>query len=239
MKDLTKDSLAASDELPTYAEYRPLCVTAIFALLLGLASAVSLINPVLSIVPLAAVATAIVALKQIAAAPQGVSGRSLAISGLCLAAMFLGWGLAQNLYHQSQVARKAREFADDWLRVLATGDLPRAYELHAAREFRQDPHSIQPRVSRVKGESEAELMDFFRDPAVEEFLASGPNVPFRFEEIVQQTRGPLYDRVVLKYTFDGKRGTFPLWITVRRTFSNAYRNADWELNSVRHVPPGE
>jgi hypothetical protein len=42
---------------------------------------------------------------------------------------------------------------------------------------------------------------------------------------------------VLKYTFDGRKGPMPLWITVRRTFKNSYRAADWEIFSASDVPP--
>ena len=239
MKDSTRTSIAVGDELPTFADYRPLSIAALVSLLLGLASVVVLINPVLAIVPLAALVVSVVALRGIVAASDGLSGRRLAVGGLCLAALFLGWGVAKHFHHQAHVSIRAREFADDWLRVLATGDLPRAFQLHVAREYRQDPHSIKPRPTMNKGEPDSEMTDFFHDPALKEFLAAGPDVRFRFEEVVLQSRDGLSNQVVLKYTFDGNSGRMPLWITVRRTHSNAFRYADWEVFSARNAPPGE
>lgn len=223
--------------MPTFADYRPLSLTALFAVLLGLASGLALVDPLLAIVPLAAIVLAVVALRRIASASGGLSGRRLAVSGLCLAALFLGWGLAKHFYHQAHVASQAREFADDWLWVLSAGDLPRAFQLHVAREYRQDPHSIKPQPSMIKSDPNLEMTDFYDDPALKEFLAAGPDVRFRFEEVVRQTRDGLSNQVVLKYTFDGDSGRVPLWITVRRTFGNSYRRADWELYSAQHVPP--
>jgi hypothetical protein len=150
-----------------------------------------------------------------------------------LAAIFLGWGLAGHFHHQAHVRTRAREFADEWLRVLSFGDLPRAYQLHLAREYRQDPHSqsIKSRPT-TSGEPDLEIDEFFSDPAVQKFLAAGPDVRFRFEETVHQSGDSLADLVVLKYTFDTKEGPIPLWLTIRRTFSNARREADWELYSA-------
>jgi hypothetical protein len=237
MKDSIVTKVAANDELPTFADYRPLSVSAVFALLLGLASSIVLVNPVLAIVPLIAIVMAVVALRQIASLPQGLSGKWLATSGLCLAAMFFGWGLASHYNHQANVSDRAREFADDWLRVLSNGDLPRAYQLHSAREFRQDPHSIKPPESMDPGKTDIGAAEFFTNPAMQEFVAAGPSVRFRFDEVVRQSRAGQADRIVLKYTFDGRKGPMPLWITVRRTFKNSYRAADWEIFSASDVSP--
>ncbi|HUE69551.1 MAG TPA: hypothetical protein VMP01_01575 [Pirellulaceae bacterium] len=225
--------------MPTFADYRPLSLSALVSLLLGLASAVVLINPVFAMVPLAAIVLAVIALRGIATASGGLSGRRLAVAGLCLAALFLGWGLAKHFHHQAHLSVRAREFADDWLRVLSAGDLPRAFQLHVRRESRQDPHSIRPRMTMTQGEPDFEMTEFFDDPALEVFLAAGPNVRYRFEEVVLQTQDGLSDRVVLKYTFESDSGRLPLWITVRRTFGNSDRQADWEIYSARHVPPGQ
>ena len=233
----TSQSSAVSDELPISAEYRPLCLSALGALLLGLASVLTLATPVLAIVPLLAVVMAVVALRQISAASQALSGRRLALAGLCLAALFFGWGLASHLHHQARVRDGAREFADDWLRILSTGDLARAYQLHSSRESRQDPHAIKPRMTMNPGERDTDIEDFFHDLPLDEFLAAGPEVKFRFEEFVRQSRDSAADRVVLKYTFDGKSGPIPIWITVRRTFGNVSRAPDWELFAVNRNPP--
>jgi hypothetical protein len=228
---------ATSAELPILAEYRTISKAAVAALLLGLASAVALANPVLAIIPLAAIVMSVLAFRSIASAAVPMSGRRLAVAGLCLAALFLGWGLARHFHHQLHVRAKAREFADDWLRVLATGDRPRAFQLHVAREFRQDPRSIKKRMSINKDEPDVSMSGFFEEPALEKFLAAGTGVSYQFEEVVLQTRDGLSDFVVLRYTFQGPQERESLWVTVRRTFSNVHRSADWELYSATHLPP--
>ena len=164
-------------------------------------------------------------------------GLRLAAGGLLLAALFLGWGLAGHFHHQAHVRARAREFADEWLRVLSFGDLPRAYQLHLAREYRQDPHSqsIKSRPT-TSGEPDLEIDEFFSDPAVQKFLAAGPEVRFRFEETVHQSGDSLADLVVLKYTFDTKEGPIPLWLTIRRTFSSAVRARLLEMPTMLLTP---
>ncbi len=237
MNESSQATDTRSDELPTVAEYRTLSLPALVALLLGLASPVALANPVLAIVPLSAIVMAVLALRSIAVAPRPTTGKRLAVAGLCLATLFLGWGMGRHFHHQMHVRTVAREFADDWLRVLANGDLPRAYQLHVAREFRQDPRSIKRRMTMVKDEPDVSLSGFFDDPAVNKFLAAGKDVRFQFEEVALQSRDGLADELILKYTFDTAEAKVPLWITVRRTFSNVHRSADWEVYTASQNPP--
>jgi hypothetical protein len=239
MNDSLPATATQADELPTFDNYRPLSVGAIGALLLGLASAAVLVTPVLAIVPLAAIVAAVIALRAIAAAPQALGGKSLAVAGLCLAMLFLGWGLARHFHHQAHVRETAREFADDCLKILATGDLPRAYQLHVAREYRQDPRSIKARPKLSKdGEEDFGMISFFDDSAMKKFLAAGPDVKFQFEEVALQSRDSLADEITLQYQIDTPKERFPLFVTVRRTFGNVFRKPDWELHSVLHEPPG-
>src|SRR5262245_37373306 len=79
----------------TLARYSAISRAALLALFLGLASALVLVSPLLVIVPLAAAAIAIVALRQIATSGGQYTGRWSATAGLCLAMLFAGWGLSR------------------------------------------------------------------------------------------------------------------------------------------------
>jgi hypothetical protein len=227
----------AADPSPPIDEYRSVSPLAVAALLTGLASAVALAHPLLSVVPLAAIVLAAVALRAIAAAARQVAGRGLAVAGLCLATLFLGWGLGGHFHHQATIRSQAREFTDDWLQILASGDLQRAHQLHVAREFRLDPQAQMQSVYQTNQEAGTSLMAFFHNPALERFRAAGPSVRYQFVEIALQSHDSLADEVVLKYQLQGPPEPVPFWITVRRTFTNHLRKSDWEIYAVSDEPP--
>ena len=227
----------ADEPSPTVEEYRPVNPLAVVALLTGLASAAALIHPLLAVVPLAAIVLATLALRAIAASSRQVTGRSLAVTGLCLATLFLGWGVAANLHHQATIRRQAREFADDWLQILASGDLHRAHQLHIAKEYRLDPQSQMNTVYETNQEAGSSFTSFYYNPALERFRAAGPSVRYHFVEFALQSHDSLADEVVLKYELETPQEPVPFWISVRRTYKNHLRGADWEIFSVTHEPP--
>lgn len=235
MTDTSAMTALTADELPLEEEYRPLSALCVVALLAGLASPLSLVHPLLVVVPLASAALALVALRSLATAAQPVTGQRLAVAGLCLAMLFLGWGIAKRLHHRAVVRASAREFADDWLRVLATGDRYRAHQMHAAREFRVDPHAQIEQLYAINASATSSMNTFFENPAVQKFLAAGRGVKFRFVEVARQSQNQLADIVVLRYEIEAK-DRFPMWITVRRTFRNALHDTDWELHDIEHQP---
>jgi hypothetical protein len=233
MNETSPLTALAGDELPLEEEYRPLSMLCVFALLAGLASPLALAHPILAVMPLIAAVLAVVALRSVSSAPRPMTGRSLAVAGLCLAMLFLGWGVARRFHHKAVVRSSAREFADDWLRLLASGDRHRAHQLHVAHEFRVDPHARTQQVYLTDEQATSSLTEFFQNPALEKFMAAGPSVRYRFVEVTRQYQDQLADLVVLKYVVDGKE-RFPMWITVRRTFPTALHATDWELYIVDH-----
>jgi hypothetical protein len=228
---------ATADAPPTIDEYRSVSPLAVMALLAGVASAAALAHPLLAVVPLVAIVLAILALRAVAATPRQVAGNGLAVVGLCLATLFLGWGLASHFYHQATIRRQAREFADDWLTILATGDAQRAHQLHVAQEYRLDPQSQMNAVYETNQEAETNLTAFYYNPALKRFRAEGRSVHYRFVEVTLQSRDSLADEVVLKYELLVTPDPVPFWITVRRTFKNHLRSADWEIYSVNAESP--
>lgn len=235
MNDTSAMPALTADELPLEEEYRPLSVLCVVALLAGLASPLSLAHPLLVVVPLAAAVLALLALRSLATAAQPMTGQRLAVAGLCLAMLFFGWGIAKRLHHRAVVRASAREFAEDWLRVLAAGDRTRAHQLHVAREFRVDPHAPIEQLYETKEDAMSDMGSFFASPAIQKFLAAGSSVEFRFVEVTRQSQNQLADIVVLKYEIKGEE-RFPMWITVRRTFRNARHDTDWELHAIEHQP---
>ena len=237
MNDSSTLLASAADPSLALDEYRAVSPLAVVALLLGLASAAALAHPLLAVVPLAAIVLSTLALRTIAAAARQAAGRGLAVAGLCLATLFLGWGLAAHFQHQATIRSQAREFVDDWLQILASGDLQRAHQLHVAREYRLDPQAHMQAIYDSNQEAGTSFTSFFYNPALERFRAAGRSVRYRFVEIVLQSRDSLADEVVLKYELEGAAEPIPFWITVRRTYKNHLRSADWEIYKVTDEPP--
>src|SRR5262245_19325981 len=141
MAELQVSPIQGTEDLPAVDNYRQLNVTALLAFLAGLASSVALIHPLLVVVPIATIVLAIVALRAISAAEGRFSGSGLAIAGLALALLFLGWSISGGVLHRWAMRRHAREFVDDWLNLLTSGELRFAHQLHADRGFRVDPYT--------------------------------------------------------------------------------------------------
>src|SRR3954454_16156428 len=105
--DDAPDALAGLHKMSTTAgitsqEYVAINIPAIVALVLGLASVVAVLNPVLLVVPLAAIVTAFAALSQIRASNGTQTGRPFAILGIVLALAIGGYVLARALVDRYQ-----------------------------------------------------------------------------------------------------------------------------------------
>ena len=126
-------------------EYRSLCGLSVVALLLGLASPLALLGPVLEIVPLAGVAVALMALAKIAASGDGLTGAAFARCGLVLAIVF---GVAlpvRALVRNELLIRQVDPIARDWMAQLAEDRFDVATDrLTAAAKARLQPPSDTP-----------------------------------------------------------------------------------------------
>jgi len=125
---------------------------AITAVVLGLASALSLVNNVLLIIPLAGIIFAIVALRQIGNSGGTQGGRGLAWAGILLSVGFAGYGIAQQVVH-AQATRQDRQeigkLIDRFSTDLAAGNLQQVYELFSGH-FREDRVDFQEFTTRLK-----------------------------------------------------------------------------------------
>jgi len=126
-------------------EYRSLSGLSVVALLLGLASPLALLSPILVIVPLACVAVALLALAKIANSGSGLTGAALARSGLVLAIVF---GVAlpvRALVRNELLIRQVDPVARDWMAQLAEERFDVATDrLTVAARARLQPPSETP-----------------------------------------------------------------------------------------------
>ncbi|MCC6423241.1 MAG: DUF4190 domain-containing protein [Phycisphaerales bacterium] len=126
--------------------------TAIAAVVLGLASSLSLVNNILLVVPLTGIVFAIVALRQISNSGGTQGGRSLAWAGILLSVGFAGYGLAQQVI-QAQATKQDRQevgkLIDQFSTELAAGNFQQVYQLFSGH-FREDRVDLQEFTNRLK-----------------------------------------------------------------------------------------
>jgi hypothetical protein len=142
------DPLAHLHKMSTTAgvssqEYVAINIPSIVALVLGLASVVAVLNPVLLVVPLAAVITALAALSQIRASNGTQTGRPFAILGIVLALGIGGFVLVRAVTERLQTQADRQAIAS---RIEELGRLVRAKEYDAA--YKLFSTRFQNRISR-------------------------------------------------------------------------------------------
>jgi len=104
-----------------WGQYRSLSTLAVVAFVLGLCSVATFAGPLLVVVPLAAVATALLALKGIAASEGGLTGARLARWGLALAILFGVASVVQVEVRDRLLQRQADRVSQQWLSLGAQG----------------------------------------------------------------------------------------------------------------------
>jgi hypothetical protein len=239
---MTAPALQSTDELQpdeeSLARYAAISRTAVAALMLGVASALVLTSPLLIVVPLAAAAVAVIALRQIAASSGQLKGQWPATVGLCLATLFLGWGVTQQASRQAMLADRAEALVDHWLSLVKDG------KLQQADQWRR------PIVSRIEGdaaladlygtdkEAANSLQMFFASEPLKSFQAAGPDVSWRLEGIAAQSRTSDSEELVLKYLFKAADGSErPMWISISRRLEGLSQRPNWEVQSVEAALP--
>lgn len=213
--------------------YRSISRLSLVALGLGLASALVLVSPLLAVVPLSAVAVAVLSLREIRSSGDQVVGRTPAIAGLCLATLFLGFGLSARFTRALTLEVKSREFAEAWLELVAQGDLQQADQLRMPVHNRMRSPQRRQEFYEKNPEALADMKSFFAAPPLGEFVALGKEVRFQFDSVTGSVRSARFDQLTLRYNFgksaDGN-GPQRLLISVKRQRDADY--LDWSIENV-------
>jgi hypothetical protein len=221
------------------AHYAAISKAAIGALVLGLAAPLFLASPLLIVVPLAGLALAVVALRQIAASEGELKGTWPATIGLCLATLFLGWGLTHQVTRKAELAEQAERFADGWLALVREGKLQQADQL--MRDSASRPRTDEELAEYYKTNMEASenMQMFFGREPMQGFLAAGPQVTYALRRVASQTQYSSTDEIILEYEYESSQGDGPrtMWISVARRANDVGRPANWIVRSADAVVP--
>lgn len=171
--------ISSLDERPL-SGYRGVSVAAVLAGLLGVASALALVHPLLWIVPLVTIVVALVALRAIQRDGSNLTGSGLALCGLALALLFGLWAPARLLSRQWQLYHQAQVYADEWLELIRQG------KLHEAHQLALQPVERQPagtKLEPIYGQSEQltkRYKTFYSESPLKKMAAAADKASYHF-----------------------------------------------------------
>src|SRR5437868_5784960 len=166
---LTKPHTLLPDEQPV-AHYRSIAPLAVMTLVLGFASALILTTPLLVPVPVAAIVVGIAALGAIRSSGGQLAGRTPAITGLCLATFFLGFGLSRHLDRQAELEQRAREMADVFIRLLEDGRTQEAHQFRLSPTMRITAPGALTEHYEKNVEASKELQTFVTSTGIKDLI---------------------------------------------------------------------
>jgi hypothetical protein len=146
------------DNSPEVPEFRSLSPLSALSLVLGLASPVALVAPLLVVVPVAAALFALLALAKIRNSDGALTGERLARWSLALALAALAATLVRAPVRDTLFRRQARVAAGDWLELMATQHYDDARLLLSAQALQ----ALTPKKGPTpEGEEQPSPEDFF------------------------------------------------------------------------------
>ena len=227
------------DEKPL-AEYRAVSRAAVAAAALGLASAVVLLTPLLAPVALAAIVTAAVALRAIGKSNGQLVGRIPALAGLCLAALFLAWGVTKNVSRQAALEANARRVCESFFALIQNGQLERAHQYKMPPANRISDAAALKEYYSKNTEAKQDLQAFKSQAGVLAIVAAGSGAKLEFGGMTVAIPEGFTDHIQVKYTLHrspSQGGSLPLWINLARRRNEQSGSSHWELTSLDTNPP--
>lgn len=227
------------DEQPL-AGYRSVAPSALLALGLGIASALILTTPLLAPLPVAAIVVATIALRAIRSSGGQLIGQTPAITGLCLAAFFLGLEMAQQFSRQSVLEARAREMGDIFVNLLQDGKSQEAHQFRQPAGARiTAPEAIAEHYEK-NPEAAKELQSFVSLPGVKDLIVRSRSADVKFEGITSSVREGQTDMLVLKYSYLPAADSTTrknLWAHLNRRFDESTKRPQWDVSGVTTEPP--
>ena len=191
-------------------------------------------TPLLALVPVAAIAVAILAVRNIAVSGGQLVGRPMAVAGLCLATLFLGWSFARHFSRQQALRRNARCTVDSWLALVQAGRLKEALQMRQPSSERITTLEALNEHYEKDAEAAQGLQTFASSRTVKELIAQGQQAGLRFEGVASSSSAGFIDALILRYSYvkPASSERQPIWIHVNRTTSERTKQADWDVGGM-------
>jgi hypothetical protein len=218
------------------AGYHAISPLAVGSLVLGLLSPLSLIAPLLWIVPALAIGLACLAFRAIANSGGDQAGRSTAFAGLALGIIFAAAGPVQSATTRYLLTEQVRPICDAWFDSLRNGEPQKAHQLMQPALRRRVLNDELWEYYKSNKENREELEQFVASPVVRAILEYGPQCEVRLFDVASIT--PASDADVIELTYavtypaeSGKQTFFVLLSVERRIMQNG--EVAWRITRDR------
>lgn len=211
-------------------EYRTLSVLAIVSLVLGLASPLCLLAPLLLAIAYFGAATSIVALRRIASSGGLLAGRGVALAALALSVASLGAFYGRDLATRQLLTHQAKTVALQWFELLQTGQAEQALEL----TVRRAPAAPQAEPGEAADKSDTEsiaLANFRENPLVRNLSTVGKRAAVRWSRNLSLEAEPhglgTVEQLYSVTSVDPKQAAFEARLTLQRARKTGRDRPTW------------
>lgn len=153
-------------------EYRTLSVLAVASFVLGLASPLSLLAPLLLGIAFFGAAASIIALRRISTSDGSLAGRGVALIGLALCVASVGAVYSRAFATRQLLSHQAQAIALQWFELLQTGHAEEAFKFTPPRPTHSPDAESGEEPAGDQGESLA-MKQFLEDPLVRAVASAG------------------------------------------------------------------
>lgn len=237
LKRMRNDQIKfSSREEESLVEYSTISILAIIGLLLGVASALAMVGPVLWIVPPLAVVVSTIAWRRIADSP-GLTGRNVAMMGIALAIFFGTAAPARMVSRKTILYRHARPIATAWFQLLAKKDLQAAHQWTLSQSQRQNPDL--PLAQFYDGDHHADEArdNFFKRPHISKVAEMAPTSRLEFVKNHDQFGDDRGEYIVqlfrLRDERDGQERTLETLLVLQRSVRKTTGEISWQVTNLK------
>ena len=221
-------------------QYRSISWAAIGAFALGLVSILAAFNPLCVVFAIAAAGLSLIALWQISAKPDVLSGRGLALIALFLSVFFMIFAPARVAMRSRVLQQRGQQLAEAFLGLLKEG---KPYEAHQLSNLRHRGPGRAPDSDADPSKLTTEDFQGFEKTAVIQAITRlEDKFDFQLEGVEPSRTYSAMEIFVFRYRLvpdvsTGKR-PFPLWITVSRQMDRKSGTTTWKIVDVQDVYKG-
>ncbi len=220
--------------------YRSISRLAVAGLLLGIASPLAILGPLLWLLPALAVAVSGLALASIRRRSEVLGGRGVALIGLALAILFGTVTLSHTIGFSYFLRRDASTIGTAMFDYLSNNEPHKAHALTLAPQQRQPLDSRLWEYYHNTEHARKGLQEFVEQPVVRTLLALGPQATVRplgteYQGTTSGGESTLSQIYAVTYD-DGGPQTFFVQVVVKRLRGSQDGSTGWQIEVVQVSP---
>ncbi len=239
MPDATGGKLEPPDPTDTLAQYRAVSRRALAALLLGFASLLALVGPLLWFLPAIGVVVAAAALREIRGSGYVLAGRTAVLVGLCLSLLCGTAAVTHRAAQRWWIRGEAIDVSLAWFQFLLRDQPQLAHQITLRLEERRPPGTDLWEFYRGYSVAADALRGFVQQPLIRTLLALNGAATVRYWSTESQQcygRSPSYSRrdqltqvYAVTYGQAQQRTTFFARLMLQRSVPRGSPTARWQI----------